>query len=180
MTCIIGLRENGQVYMGADSCASNGWEGRVTTFPKMFRIGKFLIGSTGSVRMGQILQYHLEIPAQDSETDHEYLVRVFVEAVRSALKGYGYAKIENNQEAGGSFLVGYRSNLYRFDGDFQINAFSDKMDAVGAGREYALGAMLALAELEPEERIKRSLEIASHFSSHVEKPFFVLMDGGEQ
>jgi ATP-dependent protease HslVU (ClpYQ) peptidase subunit len=173
MTCIIGLSENGQVYMGADSCASNGWEARITKLPKMFRVGKFLIGFTGSIRMGQILQYHLDIPPQGEEPDEEYLVRIFVETVREALKEYGYAKIENNQEKGGSFLIGYKGKLFCFDSDFQINSFKEDIDAVGSGREYALGAMMALKDLKPEDRIKRSLEIASEFSIYVRKPFFI-------
>ena len=173
MTCIIGLCHKGDVYIGADSCASNGWEARVTQLPKVFQIGEFLIGYTGSVRMGQILQYHLEVPPQEGQQDHEYLVRQFVETVRTALKEFGYAKIENNVEHAGNFLLGYRGQLYSFERDLQLNAYQDQFDAVGAGREYALGAMLAYANLAPEERIEKSLEIAAHFSSYVEPPFFV-------
>lgn len=174
MTCIVGLAYGGKVYMGGDSAATDGWVVRPVQTPKVFEVGAFIIGYTTSFRMGEILQYHLEVQLQREESDHEYMVCQFAEAVRIILKAHGFAKVENNVEQGGTFLVGYHGHLYSVDDDFQMTEMVDGYDACGCGREFALGAMKALEERAPEERIKKALEIAAYFSGAVMPPFYVL------
>jgi len=175
MTCIIGLAEDDKVWIGGDSAgASNGWTVRAIASPKVFRVGPFIIGSMGSPRMSQILRYHLDVSEQGGETDNEYIVTVFAEAVREAFKERGFAKIEDNREEGGRFLVGYRGVLYKMWGDFQIGAYADGMAAGGCGEEFVLGAMKALNFLPPRERIEKALEVAAYFSGGVLPPFIVL------
>ena len=172
MTCIVGLEHDGKVYMGADSASVGGWEVKKTRLSKVFKNNGFLIGYTTSFRMGQILQHHLNVrPQKPDETDEYYMVCVFAEDVRECLKEKGFSKIENNQEEGGTFLVGYKGVLYEVDNDFQVNSFTIKYNAAGCGAQYALGAMAALNDCEPEQRIERALEIASFFSGAVSYPF---------
>lgn len=175
MTCIIGLVHNDKVYIGADSAAVSGWQVRATNLDKVFRRGPFLIAYTNSFRMGQILQYHLEVQSQDGEPDIEYMVRHFVDAVRTCFKELGFAKVENNEESGGMFLVGYRGHLYAIEDDFQVNEMTDGFDAWGCGKEYALGVMKALEHLPPIEQIEKALEISAHFSGGVLPPFQVVI-----
>ena len=146
-----------------------------TRLRKVFRVGEFLIAYTSSFRMGQILQYHLEVRhQQDGETDERYMVVAFVEAVRKCLKEQGYSRIESNQEQGGCFLVGYRGRLYSVYGDFQINSSITGVAAFGAGQEYALGAMSALESyLPPLDRIQKALQISAQLSCAVFEPFYV-------
>lgn len=175
----MGLVSKGKVYMGGDSAGASGWLVRPLQNPKVFKVGPFIIGGTGSVRMSNVLQYHLKVQPQDGESDHEYMVRQFAEAVRATLKEHGVAKIDNNVEEGGTFLVGYRGHLYWADSDFQITEHTDGYDACGCGQEFALGAMMALEGLPPKKRVKRALEIAAHFSGGVLPPFQVnVLDEG--
>jgi len=174
MTCIVGLASEGKVYMGADSAGASEWTVRAVRSSKVFKVGPFIIGYTTSFRMGEILQYHLEVQPQDGESDHRYMVCQFAEAVRKALKEHGFAKVENNVEEGGIFLVGYHGHLYSVDDDFQMTEMADGYDACGGGKEFALGAMRALEEMSPEKRIKRALEIAAFFSGAVMPPFHIL------
>jgi len=178
MTCIVGLVDDGRVYIGADSASGqeNSWTVRATKLPKVFRIGEFIIGYTDSFRMGQLLQYHLDVRPQNEESDMEYMVKVFAEAARETLKKYGFARVENNEETGGTFLVGYRKHLYTIDADFQVNEMADDMDACGCGAEYALGALRAVRKKTPVERILLALDVAAHFSGGVKPPFRVESD----
>jgi len=174
MTCIVGLVERGTVYVGADSASVSGWTSRVTRLPKVFRKGPFLIGYTTSFRMGQLLEHSLHVPAQGKERDDmRFMVTVFVEHVRQLLKDRGMAKVEANAESGGQFLVGYNRRLYSVQTDFQVNEMADGFDAVGSGAEYALGALAALRGKPPAQRLKRALQISSHFNMGVCAPFFV-------
>ena len=97
MTCLIGLVEDGKVYMGGDSAAVTGYDTRQAKAPKVFENGEFLMGYTTSFRMGQLLQYHLTIPKQTShESDMSYMVTTFIDAVRDCFKNQGFTTINNN------------------------------------------------------------------------------------
>ena len=61
MTCVVGLIEDNTIYLGADSLGSNGHSKSEYRFPKVFQNGDFLIGYTSSFRMGQMLQYELDL-----------------------------------------------------------------------------------------------------------------------
>jgi ATP-dependent protease HslVU (ClpYQ) peptidase subunit len=176
MTCIIGLVENGTVYMGADSSAVEGWMTRPMQTKKLFRNGLFLIAFCGSIRMGQILEYHLVVREQEpDEDDARYIVTGFVEAVRDCLREKGFSRVQGNTEEipGSGFMVGYRGSLYHIGPEFQVSVMEDGFDADGLGRQFALGAMAALEGLEPTERIRRALEITTRFSNGVCAPFYV-------
>lgn len=190
MTCIIGLKSNGKIYMGCDSAAASGWDMRKTTLPKVFIRDGFIIGYTGSFRMGQILQYNLTIPKYtpdilplegDYPTPLEYMVSKFIPEVRMALKENGFTAIKDNQESGGDFLVGFQGQLFKVASDFQVNQFRDDFDAIGCGAPYALGAIqgtlyasgYSVADANSEKIIQHALAVAGYFSNGVAAPYFV-------
>jgi len=177
MTCIIGLVESGVIYMGGDSMTSNGYDCNIERRPKVCRNGPFLFGSMGSIRMAQLLEYDLTIPDQKEEDDMTFMVRVVTSALREKFKGAGLALVENNQETGGVFLVGYRSDLYKIQSDFSVLQFRRNFDACGCGESYALAAMLALEHAPPIERITRALEITAELCALVIPPFHILKMG---
>lgn len=175
MTCIIGLEANDTVYIGGDAMSSSGWDKSIVDTPKVFRRADFLIGYTSSFRMGQLLQYHLAVrPPQEGEADEEYMVVAFIEAARGLFKDRGYTRIDSNTESGGVFLAGYNKRLYRVDSDFQVTHYANGLAAVGAGEQYALGAMLAMPNAEPEARILAALTIAEQLCNRVTAPFTIM------
>ena len=177
MTCIVGLVHENMVYMGGDSAGACGWTVRSVQTRKVFKVQNFIIGYTSSFRMGEILQYHLKVePQQEGQTDHEYMVCQFAEAVRKVLKEHGFAKVENNVEEGGDFLVGYKGHIYSVNSDFQMTEHIDRYDACGCGEEFALGAMMVTEGNAPAGRIEQALMAAAHFSGGVLPPFYVLSE----
>jgi len=175
VTCIVGLEVDGKIYMGGDSASTSGWNTRVTRLRKVFRLNGFLIGYTTSFRMGQLLEHQLGVDLQkDDQEDLEYMITTFIEAVRKCLKDGGFAKVENEQETGGLFLVGYRGVVYCIEQDFQVNVSVDDLDAVGCGAHYALGSLRATRDSSnPEERVRKALEAAGYFSNGVCPPYYV-------
>lgn len=160
--------------MGGDSAAANGWRTRPTALRKVFCLGDFIIGYTSSFRMGQILQYHLDVRQQEAdEPDERYMVVAFVDAVRTCLKDKGYTRIDSNQEEGGEFMVGYRSKLYVIQSDFQVQRYAEPFTAVGCGEDYALGALAVTERMKPEKRVLAALKAADRFSNGVCAPFYV-------
>jgi len=115
----------------------------------------------------------MSIPKHDT-VNEKYMITKFIPAVRKLFKEGGYTRINNNQEEGGSFIVGIGNKLFEIDSDFQVQSYIDGITSVGCGKEYALGAMRALKNLEPEDRIKKSLEITAYYSVGVSAPFIIL------
>lgn len=171
MTCIVGLVDKGSVYIGGDSRGVAGLSVSERADEKVFVNGPFVMGFTTSFRMGQLLRYKFDPPAQTtSQNDMEYLVTDFIDAARRCFKDNGFG----SEKEGGTFLVGYSERLYTINSDFQVGIPADPFDSVGSGSDLALGAMYATKGMEPVKRITLALEAASKFNAGVAPPFHVI------
>ncbi|MGH2638271.1 MAG: hypothetical protein ACRDF4_03155, partial [Rhabdochlamydiaceae bacterium] len=134
MTCIVGIVENNVVYIGGDSASVNtNFQSETRADAKVFQVGEFLFGICGSWRMGQVLRFKVKTPERkENQNDYEYLVADWVDATREAMKESGCLVGEDEQEfLPGTFLMGYRGNLYTVDSDFGIGQSLDGMAACG-------------------------------------------------
>jgi ATP-dependent protease HslVU (ClpYQ) peptidase subunit len=176
MTCIVGLVENGKVYIGADSAGASGYSLMVRKDRKVFRVNDVLIGGTTSFRMLQLLQYSFVMPEYDLHTDlDKYMSTAFIDAVRQCLKDGGYATRSSDQESGGQFLVGFRGRLFYVGEDYQVGESLDGYDAVGCGSEAAKGAMFATHAIQPNKRIELALQASERHNIGVRGPFHIEM-----
>ena len=177
MTCIVGLIHKDKVYIGGDSLAGTYYLARKIAQPKVFRLGELLIGSTGSPRIIQIVQYGLSLEAQpETVDDMAYMVNTVAEGIRKALKEHGASTVDNNrEETENSFLIGFHGRLYEVESNYQVLEYRLGFSAIGAGRDFALGALHTLANsTPPRQAVKSALRAAAHFSPWVCKPFTVL------
>ena len=169
MTCIVGIVHKKKVFIGADSLGSNRiWQKTLRKDPKVFKNGDFLIGYTSSFRMGQLLRFNFQPPVHPLKMDdYEYMVKLFIPAVRECFKDGGFAEKDKEQESGGIFLVGYRGELYCVESDYQVGVSYDGFDSVGCGDDLAKGALFVNKNKHPKERIRQAIEAAAHFSAGV-------------
>ena len=177
MTCIVGLVNKDKVFIGADSIAVSGTSRTIRSDQKVFINGDMVMGFTSSFRMGQLLQYVLKPPMLHSDQDvFEYMVVDFVEAVRTTLKEGGNARINDNEEYGGAFLVGLKGRLFEIDNVFQVGESVIGYAAAGCGDDIALGSLFTSNDtgMDPEDRIHTALKAASSFSTSVAPPFHIL------
>lgn len=176
MTCVVGVVDRGAVYIGGDSAGVSGWDLTVRADTKVFRVGEFLVGITSSFRMRDILEHCFEPPPLPEEPEklRRYMVREFVDAVRSAFTDKGFAEKKSGQETGGTFLVGIRGRLFVVESDYQVGEAADGYDAVGCGADIAKGALYVSSGFGPEQRCRLALNAAENFSAGVRGPFVVL------
>lgn len=173
MTCIVGLVDKGDVYIGGDSAGVAGLSLSIRADEKVFGNGPFIMGFTSSFRMGQLLRYKFSPPAQTvHQDDMEYMVTSFIDACRTCFSQNGFG--DKDATRGGSFLVGYKGTLYTIEGDYQVGKLHAPFDAVGCGSDLALGALYASEGHPPEKRINLALGAASTFSAGVAPPFVIL------
>ena len=180
MTCIVGLIHEGEVYIGGDSQGTAGHSMLLRADKKVFTSGGFVIGSTWSYRMAQLLQYKFSAPRyHESDDVYKYMVVDFIDAIRQCFKDGGFARKEKEEEVGGQFLVGFKGRLFCIDSDYQVGEAMDKYMAIGSGFDLALGAMHATEGQPPVQRIQTALEAAEKFNTTVQAPFFVMTTTGE-
>lgn len=183
MTCIVGIVEDGVVYMGGDSATTSGWDKSTTIMPKVFSKGGMLIGGTGTIRLLQLLQYALVIPERPEGMSLEhYFVTLFVDSVRDCFKNAGLAEKEGDREKYyGSFLVGHEGRLVKFDSGYGLLITDLPYMAIGSGEDYARGSLFTSDGLmfSPERRIEIALDAASRFAVGVGAPYHILNDRAE-
>ena len=177
MTAIVGIVEDGTVWLGGDSAGVGGLSLSTRSDPKVFKNGEFVIGYTTSFRMGQIIEYHLTPPTPyEGENGMAYMVKRFIPSVKSSLKTHGFEYSDCGRDSGGTFLVGYRGELYEVESDYQVARVRQSYHACGCGQDLALGSLHATDsfELAPRERIHMALDAAMEFSAGVRGPFNVV------
>jgi hypothetical protein len=182
LTCIAGIVSNGVVYIGGDSAGIAGDSLRHRKDEKVFllenNLDKMAFGFTTSFRMGQLLRYGFKVPDQPRNMDDmEYLCTLFIDSIRNCFKNGGWLEKRNDMECGGTFLMGYRGKLYYIGSDFQVGETNNSFDAVGSGREVAIGALHVLSNMNSftvEEKIIKSLEAAEQYNSAVAGPFKIV------
>lgn len=181
MTCIVGFVDRYKnIYLGGDSAGVSGLNITIRKDPKVFKIGKVVMGYTSSFRMGQLLRFKLKIPKQPRQMDdYKYMCTLFIDAVRKCLKDNGYAKVSNNEETIGEFIVGYKGCLYDINDDLQVGMSEENYDVCGCGSSYALGSLATNQDLSPKSRVLKALQVAEKFSGGVRKPFRVIILEGE-
>lgn len=182
MTCIVGLIEDGKVYMGGDSAVTT-YVVQSLALKKVFRLADCVIGCAGSLRILNLLAYAFSIPAQPEEVSVEcYFTTLFVDALRALLKEAGSVTKQNEKEENlGYFLVGYQGRLFQISSDYSVMEVTDNFNTIGSGHEVALGALYATKDMsmQPQKRIELALQAASHFCSGVNGPFHVeVLEGG--
>lgn len=177
MTCIIGLVDGSNVYVGVDSAGSDGHLIRARKDQKIFSRRGFLYAYCGSFRVGQVLRYSFTEPARNQEINLEtYMARDYVNALINCFsdagvcsKHYEIKSIANNS----SILVVTEGRLFQVQSDFQIAEAVCGYIADGSGSEFALGALYASKKAKPRDRIIAALEAAQEFCTTVREPFFV-------
>ncbi len=174
MTCVIGMVDSGRVYMAADSATATGWEVLPMAGKKLFRLGDMLIGVAGNHSVGQLVRYVKLSQRPDAVSDEDYLLNTVLVDIRRCLREHGVTKVEDNvEELPSEMLIAYHSRLYKVGIDCALVELASGIQAIGSGREYALGTMLALAKKRPTERLLRSLECAAAMCASVGESFVV-------
>lgn len=171
LTAIVAIKHNGRVLIGGDSAGVAGLQMSIRRDRKVFKVGEFAIGYTSSFRMGQVLQYHLDPPK--GRGGMRYMVGKFVPHVRELLKKHGYAKVDNNVESGGFFIVGHAGEIYMVQSDFQVSRTVDGFDACGCGEDLILGSLHTTSKMRmtARQRATMALRAAERFSAGVRGPF---------
>lgn len=158
MTCIAALIDNGKVYMGGDSAAVADDKIEVRLNRKVFRNGRYVIGFTGSFRVGQLLQY-TELPQPITN-----LLAHIINAVVPFIQKIAGKDVDD-------LLLGAAGRLFKVSSDYSVAEY-DSYAAAGTGEPYALGRLHGSLGA-PELRVLAALEAAQAHCNGVRAPFHI-------
>lgn len=174
MTCVAGLVHDGKVYLGGDSAAVLDNDLAVRNDPKVFRDGPYVIGFSGSFRVGQLARHAFDPPDPPIKNLTEFMVTTFVDSLRDTLKTGNVNELPDDT----SLLVGVRGQLFEVGADWQIGEYCDGYTSIGCGANLAIGSLYSTAGMAPRTRIQTALGAAERGSAGVRGPFTVVVGGG--
>jgi len=170
MSTVIGLVDNGKVWMGADSFATTkGGERRRMICNKLFTNGPYLIGYIGSVRVGQVVRPEFFTAPKKISDFPDELMTQFEKKKCLAVDSDTQCSIHES-----NFLIATtEGKLYEILVDFQMNEIED-FTSIGSGSDYALGSLYTTRDWSsPKKRILTALKIAAVYDMSTGPPFVV-------
>jgi ATP-dependent protease HslVU (ClpYQ) peptidase subunit len=180
MTCIAGAVVNGEICIGGDAVSiHNNSAARLGKDGKVFRVGDFLVGSSGTVRCKQIVNYLFQPPLINGELT-AYMVQSFIPTLRQAMKEHGgeCKSQSGDEQMDARLLVGVRGHLFEVDCGYSVFEPRAIYAAVGCADQEALAAMYTAYSLlkNPlaEDIVNRGLLAAAEFDTNVRPPFTVM------
>ncbi len=130
MTCIAGLVEGGRVWIGGDSCASNADTWHDVGPVKVFHLGELLVGVAGSVRVADLVRYHVPGLRANDEPPDRFLRSTFAAALWTVLREADQLR---EGEFEGELLVGFAGRLVMVQSDLSILDSAEGGAAIGSG-----------------------------------------------
>lgn len=180
MTCIVGIADGKNVWMGGDSFTGNDDYNMTTKQPKVTKrkIGdmEILMGNTGTHRGGYLVERMIFPELKDGIDIEEYVGTHLVNSIRETYKDSGYLTVDNNQEKHDcSFLFGIGGRLFGLWSDFGIIESSQGYWSVGSGMYLAIGSLHTTKglDIDPRKRIKLAIEAAVEHNPYVSLPIHI-------
>jgi ATP-dependent protease HslVU (ClpYQ) peptidase subunit len=170
MSCIVGLKHNGNIYIGGDGRAtSNEGEIRPIICNKVFFNNDYLIGFCGSVRSGQLLYPHNFTPPKE--------ILDWPKEMRDHYNDNGalLRDEETGDIHGANVLIAKKGKLFEILVDFQMSEIVE-FTAIGSGSPFAFGALEILKfvkGIKPENKVLKALQVSSKYCSQVGPPYEV-------
>lgn len=172
MSCVIGLKHEGDVYVASDGIASTeDGDTRPIKAIKIFRKGPYLIGYAGSIRTGQIIQ-HGDFDLPRDIWGWPDLIREQIDEKGALIT----VSETQSQMSASNFLIAHGGRLYETLCDFQINEIGEMgFTAIGSGATIALGSLFTSRNLDmdPEKRLNLALDSATEFARSCGPPYTI-------
>lgn len=165
MTCIVGIVNEGIVYIGGERAASDGSSILSSTRPKVGGRNGWIYGYAGSYGIGQLLDYIL-LPEHTDDVYKTLRLEV-VEKYKEAIESFSKADDETD------ILIGRDGQLFEFStSDWSV--IEIKETAIGSGGTFALGSLYTSIDKNPIERVGLALGAAITYSPMCQGPIDIL------
>jgi ATP-dependent protease HslVU (ClpYQ) peptidase subunit len=160
MTILVAVETKTGVTVATDSQVSDTFAAYIMpeSQSKVGFRGPYLIGTSGLLRVGQVMLNADELPVPDTDaTDDElnkFMITRFSWAAQDTLKASGIERSVDNERTftDSEMLVCVNGRAYSIGGDYAVmratdkTAIADGVVALGSGQQFALGAYHSLSQ----------------------------------
>lgn len=184
MSLVVAIKDKDRIVLGADKQASTGGtkDHTNTKIWKLEELPGAIIGSVGSARASQVIQYSQIIDKNlITETiDTTFVVRILAPTLANGLRANGIVV-----EAGdggkcdmmpNAFIFAYKDRAWTIWHDLSVSEIEDYF-AIGSGSDVARGVLYATTEKNPFDRIVTSIEAAAESTLYVDNGIDLLATG---
>lgn len=166
MTCIVGIAEEGHVYIGADRGASDGASITSIKNPKVEIKNGWIYAYAGTIGVGQLFSF-LTLP-EKVDDPFSYIRLTIVEDMKKLLESFSH----NPDEPNTSWLIGKNGRLFELSaGDWGLIEIDHT--AIGSGNQYAFGSLYT-SNNHPIDRIQTAIDAAILYSPECSEPVDIL------
>jgi ATP-dependent protease HslVU (ClpYQ) peptidase subunit len=172
MTCIVGISNGDNVYIGGDRGISNNDNILSLCRPKVAKNGEYIIGYAGSQGVGQLS--HIMTPPVIGKDVEKTLRTTFIKSLKTIIEEFGPSNLTESDNHT-DFLVGCKGRLFEIStNDWSVSEL--EYSAVGSGANIALGSLYttSLYEVGIKERVQIALDSAISLSPTCQGPIDIL------
>ena len=184
MSVVVAIKENGRVYIGADSQVTKGGTRSTLKNPNNYKIWKVrgvdncLMAHVGNVREANIIRLMDQVITLydifSDRVDYEFVVKDLVQSIFSELKRYGYLKDDSYIESMDScFIFAYKDQLYTIGSDGCVIEVSD-VAAIGSGKNEAIGSLVSTENESAKDRIIKAIKASATNDIYVDYPIILV------
>ena len=183
MSVVVAIKENGKVYIGADSQVTKG--GTRTTLKnennyKVWRVigaPNCLMAHVGNLRDANVVRLMPELVTEyniyRNHISFDFVVKKVVPDIVEELTNSGFLKDGKNADfMESSFLFAYKDQLYMINTDRAVIEIEDYV-AIGSGADQAIGSLLSTEGQNPRERIVKAIKSSAASDIYVDYPIIL-------
>lgn len=184
MSLVVAIKDRDRIVLGADKQASTGGtkDHTNTKIWKLEELPGAIIGSVGSARASQIIQYSQVIDKNliTDNIDTTFVVRILAPTLANGLRANGI--VVEAGEGGkcdmmpNAFIFAYKDKAWTIWHDLSVSEIENYF-AIGSGSDVARGVLYATSEKDPFERIVTSIEAAAESTLYVDNGIDLLATG---
>lgn len=173
MSVIVAIKENGIVYMGADSQTTAGIYKRAYLNENAFKVARLsngmLLGFCGMVRTKQAMLGKEDVFTLDEngELTKKHIVQNIIPKLVGMIDANGD---EQNGEIEVSILLAHKDKLYKITSKLDVLALNEFARS-GSGFVYVNYALMGMKHLPVRERILKALTQSAKWADAVSGPY---------
>ena len=183
MSVVVAIKENGKVYIGADSQVTKGGTRVTLKNPNNYKVWKVvgadncLIGHVGNLRDANVVRLMgglvTDYNIYKGHVDYEFVVKKVVPDIVDELKSYGNLKDDKYIDfLDSAFLFAFKDQLYVIGRDRSVIEVDDYV-AIGSGEDQAIGSLLSTEGHSPKERIVKAIKASAASDIYVDYPIIL-------
>ena len=181
MSVVVAIKDNGSIYLGADSQITSGSSRKSLSNPNNFKIwqvkdiDRCMIGHVGVVRDANVVKTSSRLVSRldaiDDKIDFDFMVNSFVPNLFKILEEHRLLikETDDTPKMNSAFIFAYKDLLYHIYADGCVVEIDDCV-AIGSGSSEAIGSLLSTEGQETRERIIKAIKSSATNDLYVYYP----------